>query len=394
MRAVKHYLALALLLGLVCLLGTLLKAPRAPAMDERFLWAFIDYAFANDLILPAPEELHPIVHGYELKINERPASHDATTIHAYFINAAALASDQDAPLSFRSLAALVFNGGRAFGCQQVMFVDGSIMQRSLTDFLNGPSPDPHVVKDLAVSTSLSFWINFIFGHEFWHLKSEREGMVPPSAATQATEREVAGAISRAQACIHRNDTGEARSLYHRILAICPAHIVAMDHLANLERRGGRAGQAVDLLKRSLQLSPNNKVALQNLPLALRAVGNYREAIIAADALRAAEPESPEADYHGGCARIALQEFAQAEVHLLAAQRSYRAAHNGIVLEVDLILLGSALQQAEPTAIAQRLKDVRSDCVLMLMQESLCRLSDQQLSGYATQYFELLKKGQL
>ncbi|MGH7657108.1 MAG: tetratricopeptide repeat protein, partial [Gemmatimonadales bacterium] len=109
----------------------------------------------------------------------------------------------------------------------------------------------------------------------------------------------------------REDWSAARSAYEDDLDLLPTYAVATLALADLSRRTGEHGEAIQLLVSSLDTDPYDIDALILLGRTLVDAGRPARALEAFIRVLRFEPDRPEALYHAGVALTRLRRFADA-----------------------------------------------------------------------------------
>ncbi|HET7033940.1 MAG TPA: tetratricopeptide repeat protein [Casimicrobiaceae bacterium] len=149
----------------------------------------------------------------------------------------------------------------------------------------------------------------------------------PSAAA------IAAQFERAVAHHQRGDLVAAEAAYRELLAQVPWHFDAL-HLLGIARmqRGGH-GEAVDLIRKAIDVdprNPNKAAALSNLGIALYESGRAAEALGCFERSLALAPRNAETIYNLGNARLALRDYDEALAcydRALALKPDYVAALN-------------------------------------------------------------------
>ena len=140
-----------------------------------------------------------------------------------------------------------------------------------------------------------------------HRPGKPAGQRPAAAA-------IAAQFERAVAHHQRGEVVQAAALYREILAQIPWHFDALHLLAVARMQAGEHGEAVDLIRKALDLdprNPNKPAALSNLGIALSETGRTAEALECFERSLALAPRNAETLYNLGNARLALHEYAAA-----------------------------------------------------------------------------------
>jgi predicted O-linked N-acetylglucosamine transferase (SPINDLY family) len=149
----------------------------------------------------------------------------------------------------------------------------------------------------------------------------------PSAAA------IAAQFERAVGHHQRGELVQAAALYREILAQIPWHFDALHLLAIARMQGGEHREAVDLIRKALDVdpgNPNKPAALSNLGIALSETGRPTEALECFERSLALAPRNAETLYNLGNARLALREYEEALAcydRALALKPDYVAALN-------------------------------------------------------------------
>src|SRR5262252_4380231 len=137
-----------------------------------------------------------------------------------------------------------------------------------------------------------------------HRPGKPIGQRPQAAAVQAQ-------LERAVGHHQRGELVQAAALYREILAQIPWHFDAMHLLAIARMQAGEHREAVDLIRKALDIdprNPNRPAALSNLGIALSETGRAAEALEAFERSLALAPRNAETLYNLGNARLALGDY--------------------------------------------------------------------------------------
>jgi predicted O-linked N-acetylglucosamine transferase (SPINDLY family) len=122
---------------------------------------------------------------------------------------------------------------------------------------------------------------------------------------------VAAQFERAVAHHQRGELVQAAALYREILAQIPWHFDARHLLGIARMQAGEHREAVDLIRKALDLDPRNPskaAALSNLGIALSETGRATEALECFERSLALAPRNAETLYNLGNARLVLREY--------------------------------------------------------------------------------------
>ena len=128
-----------------------------------------------------------------------------------------------------------------------------------------------------------------------HRPGKPTGQRPAAAA-------IAAQFERAVAHHQRGEVVQAAALYREILAQIPWHFDALHLLAVARMQAGEHGEAVDLIRKALDLdprNPNKPAALSNLGIALSEIGRAAEALECFERSLALAPRNAETLYNLG-----------------------------------------------------------------------------------------------
>lgn len=126
---------------------------------------------------------------------------------------------------------------------------------------------------------------------------------PPAPAA------IAAQFQRAVGHHQRGELAQAEPLYREILAQVPIHFDALHMLGIARMQLGEHRDAVDLIRRAVDVdprNPNKAAALSNLGIALSEVGRVPEALGCFERSLALAPDNPETLYNLGNARMAME----------------------------------------------------------------------------------------
>jgi protein O-GlcNAc transferase len=113
---------------------------------------------------------------------------------------------------------------------------------------------------------------------------------------------------------------EAEKIYREILAKHPSHLPTLHALAALGLRGGHPAASAELLRRLLRVYPNDRVAHNNLGIALQTLGDLNEAVACYHRALAIDPNNVEALGNLGNAFLDLGKYTDALASLREAVR--------------------------------------------------------------------------
>jgi predicted O-linked N-acetylglucosamine transferase (SPINDLY family) len=130
---------------------------------------------------------------------------------------------------------------------------------------------------------------------------------------------------------------DAKTLYEKILAADGAHFSALGNLGVILLQQGRHEEGARLLRRSLEINPNQPVAVNILGNALQLLNRLDEALASYERAIALNPDYAEAHYNRGNALQLLNRLDEALAsydHALALKADFFEAHSnrGIALE--------------------------------------------------------------
>ncbi len=140
-----------------------------------------------------------------------------------------------------------------------------------------------------------------------HRPGKRIGQRSPPAA-------IAALFERAVGHHQRGELAQAEPLYREILAQAPVHFDALHLLGIARMQQGAHKDAIDLIRRAVDVdprNPNKAAALSNLGIALSESGRAAEALGCFERSLALDPRNPETHYNLGNARLATQQPGEA-----------------------------------------------------------------------------------
>ncbi|OGA23491.1 MAG: hypothetical protein A3I02_13265 [Betaproteobacteria bacterium RIFCSPLOWO2_02_FULL_67_26] len=139
-------------------------------------------------------------------------------------------------------------------------------------------------------------------------------------------------LRQAEACFRAGDRARAEALCQQVLGRAPGSAGALRLLGILRLEGGRAADAIPLLREALQAGPENLDGLDALAAACAAIGDYRQAEELVRRALAVDGSRPVAHFRLGMA-LASQgrwsEAASAFEAAIALEPRYAEAHHNL-----------------------------------------------------------------
>ncbi|MEZ4364133.1 MAG: tetratricopeptide repeat protein [Kofleriaceae bacterium] len=135
----------------------------------------------------------------------------------------------------------------------------------------------------------------------------------------------------------QQNLAEAEQAYLAAIREDPSFCDAMDNLAILYRRSGRADKAIPLYEQSLAIAPHNEVALQNLGVAYSSVQRLDDALRAYGKLTELKPQNPEGWFGQGNVFVMSGRYGEAIASLRRAEQLYVAASSPYLTDVRLLI---------------------------------------------------------
>ena len=120
--------------------------------------------------------------------------------------------------------------------------------------------------------------------------------------------QIQAAFTEGLACHHKGQLGRAKDAYDEVLRLDPQHYEAWHLLGVIAAQSKHYGQAVELIRKSLALSPDNPTALANLGNALRDLGQLLGAVESYDKAITIKPDYVNALISRGIACYALKQY--------------------------------------------------------------------------------------
>jgi len=174
---------------------------------------------------------------------------------------------------------------------------------------------------------------------------------------------------------HRGRLAEAERLYRQILQQQPNHAAAMHHLGVVAQQSGHLPDAIELMRRSIELDPNALPYRKNLAQALRSATRFQEARDVLAGVLASVPDDPIARQEYG---LVLDKLGQYEQAIAEYHRALNLLLSGASRDTHLIArtyvnLGSALARLdrhdEALAAANEAVKFRNDYPLAHMNRA-------------------------
>jgi tetratricopeptide (TPR) repeat protein len=147
---------------------------------------------------------------------------------------------------------------------------------------------------------------------------------------------------------HKGRLGEAERLYRQILQQQPSHAAAVHHLGVVAQQSGHLHNAIELMRRSVELDPIALPYRKNLAQALRSAMRFEEARDVLAGVLSSTPDDPNARHEHGLVLDKLGQYEQAiaEYHRavnLLLSGSNRDTH---LLARTYVNLGSAMARLD------------------------------------------------
>jgi hypothetical protein len=300
---------------------------------------------------------------FDIHVNERYRAPDRfSTVFAYFIDTDRISDDWWFPWSWKHYTrSTLWDNGASFYSERIVIVDGAITRRPYPP-LRMPVAKLPTVPELAIGSKEPLTrqeqLLFMFNHEFAHMIDLKYMSIPDTARQYYVQGTKA---------MYSENFVEAEGMFRKALGEFPWYPDALDHLGISARRRGKWGEALSCYERSLEISPNGEVALQNLIPVLMKKGDIDRALIAAGTLTVEHPGNPEGPFWKGQLLTNMEKWAEAVPELEHARELYLSRQSPGIVDVDVLRAKAFRQLGEYGQARLANSDLENSCRLYPMR---------------------------
>ncbi|WP_416307397.1 hypothetical protein [Neptunicella sp. SCSIO 80796] len=338
--------------------------------------AFVELASRHGLLIKPTDSIKEFADQKGILVNQPQSASTHYTPKLYVIDVEKALSLWWFPTNYKLfLESELFSAGVTFACERETYIDGSIIRRDPRSVGSRMSGIPiSSLKQLPGKSTE--WLFMIFVHESVHLL---ELHIPPARKARMNEL-----FSKANATFSQELFAEAATQYQSIYEECPAYYPAIDHHARAMRRLGRNSEVVDLYKRSLEVKPDNEIAIQNIIPILIETRRTEEALKHSTDLETMFPENPEGFFWEGVILLRGNNAESAMEKLARARDKYISKGNHNFVQADMLLMGYWLLNDNLAGANDIYKTLQLNCKQHVKQRdsfaaNLCNLPTKELA---------------